>query len=96
MNVLLRCKVGRGMFSGELAVRGTAADGVEFSLFVPKECVRYREPVEDPTSVDALLCVNVLAEEAGRVLILLPGEAFENGRTVTVDAQQLEQVTADT
>ncbi len=95
MNALFRCKVGHGMFSGEIAVRGAAADGEEFSLFVPKEFVRYGQPLEDSTNVDGLLRVKVLAEEAGRYLIQLPGEAFENGRTVTVGAGQLEQVPVD-
>ena len=39
MEALLRCLVNRGMFSGEVSVRGKSSDGTEFSLFVPEDSV---------------------------------------------------------
>ena len=94
MTAYLRCKAGRGLFSGEIAVQGSTASGEEFSLFVPEEYVECRAPLQETTDVDALLCVDVLAQDAQFLLVRLPAEAFENGRTVTVERKQIEERTA--
>ena len=47
MEAFLRCLISRGMFSDEVAVRGTMADGKEYSLFAPKAFVEVEELVPD-------------------------------------------------
>lgn len=90
MDNCLRCQVTPGMFSGEVAVRGTTADGTEFSLFVSEEFVDCSEPVTEGRPVDGWLSVEVLAREDNLALVRLPGQTFENGQTVTVLDSQLE------
>ncbi len=91
MDTTLRCQVSPGMFSEEVAVRGVAADGAEFSLFVSDECVEFDAPIGNRESVAGWLRVEVLAREGDLVLVRLPGQAFENGQTVTVRDCQLER-----
>ena len=55
MDAALRCQVSPGMFSGEVAVRGIAADGAEFSLFVADEFVESDAPVGDSEPVEGWL-----------------------------------------
>ena len=90
MEALLRCQVSLGMFSGEFAVRGKAANGVEFSLFVAEDFVEPGMPVTEGKSVDGWLRVEVLAREGALMLVRLPAETFENGRTVTVRDIEVE------
>ena len=78
------------MFSGEVAVRGEEADGTEFSLFVPEEFVDCNLPRGESESVEGLIHVVVLAREGNLALVRLPGQAFENGQTVTVRDSELE------
>lgn len=90
MDDFLRCRVGPGLFSGEFAVRGAAADGAEFSLFVADDFVECDSPVTGSGPVDGWLRVEVLAREAGLMLVRLPGQTFENGQTVTVRESEIE------
>jgi hypothetical protein len=90
MWISLRCQVSRGLFSGEVAIRGTTADGTEFSLFVSDDFVEFDAPVGDSGPVDGWLRVEVLVREGPLVLVRLPGQTFENGQTVTVRDCQLE------
>ncbi len=90
MEALLRCQVNRGMFSGELAVRGKTAGGSEFSLFVPEDFVEANRPATGDQTVDGWLRVDVLAREGALILVRLPGQTFENGQTVTVRDDQVE------
>ena len=90
MEALLRCRISRGMFSREVAVRGVTADGTEFSLFVPEDFVEIDESVARTEAVDGWLRVDVLAREGGRMLVRLPGQTFENGQSVTVRDSQIE------
>jgi hypothetical protein len=78
------------MFSGEVAVRGVAADGTEFSLFVTDDFVEFDAPAIHNGPVDGWLRVEVLAREDNLALVRLPGQTFENGQTVTVLETQLE------
>jgi len=90
MEAFLRCKVSPGMFSGEVAVRGQTAAGVEFSLFVPDHLVEYDGIILARNSTDGWLCVEELAREGGLILVRLPGQTFENGQTVTVRETEIE------
>ncbi len=90
MDALLRCQVSPGMFSGEVAVRGRAADGTEFSLFVSDDCVEHDQAIPADGSVEGWLCVDMLAREGPLLLVRLPGQTFENGQTVTVRDTEVE------
>lgn len=90
MEALLRCQVNRGMFSGEVAVRGKTAGGTEFSLFVPEDFVEANRPTTGDQTVDGWIRVDVLAREGALILVRLPGQTFENGQTVTVRDDQVE------
>ena len=93
MTAYLNCNVTRGQFSGEYAIRGTAQAG-EFSLFVPKECVKGIN--DEWGNVDgeqqALLRVTILKEDEDRALVELPAQTFENGQAVTVQRDQIREV----
>ncbi len=91
MDASLRCQVSPGMFSGEVAVRGIAADGAEFSLFVSDEFVESETPVHGDGPVDGWLLVELLDRKNDLVLVRLPGQAFENGQTVTVRNSHVER-----
>jgi hypothetical protein len=90
MDALLRCQVSPGLFNGEVAVRGETADGTEFSLFVSDDLVEYDLPVDAACSVDGWLYADVLDRKADLLLVQLPGQTFENGRTITVRDSQVE------
>jgi hypothetical protein len=79
------------MFSDEVAIRGAAADGSEFSLFAPEECVEYDAASLSNDWVDGLLSVKVLDAKGGLRLIELPAEPFEVGRFIAVQDSQIEQ-----
>ena len=90
MEVLLRCQVSRGMFSGEVAVRSKTAYGIEFSLFVAEEFVEADLSATADAAVEGWLRVEVLAREGALMLVRLPGQTFENGQTVTVRDSEVE------
>jgi hypothetical protein len=90
MGVYLSCRVSRGLFSDERAVSGRDFRGVEFSLFVPEEVVESAN-LQGDESVDGWLKVEILDEQGGLLLVRLPGQAFENGRTLTVSRSQVEE-----
>ena len=91
MDTFLRCQLSPGMFSVEAAVRGTAADGTEFSLFVPRDFIECDQPISDSSSIDGWLRVKILDQADDLTLVRLPGQAFENGETVTVKDSEVEQ-----
>lgn len=90
MDAYLRCKIRKGLFSDEVAVFGTSADGNSFSLFVPEESVELRGLPRD-AAVDGLLRVEILDEGNGQVLVRLPAQAFENGTTLVVRDAEVER-----
>jgi hypothetical protein len=90
MDALLRCQVSPGLFSGEVAVRGETADGTGFSLFVSDDFVEYDPSVDTASPVAGWLYAEVLDRKADMVLVQLPSQTFENGRTITVRDSQIE------
>jgi len=90
MDALLQCQVSPGLFNGEVAVRGETADGTGFSLFVSDDFVEYDSPVDAASPVDGWLYAEVLDRKADLLLVQLPGQTFENGRTITVRDSQIE------
>ena len=91
METYLRCRVTPGLFSGEVAVRGVAADGNDFSMFVSTDFVKLAGPLRQDRPVTGWLRVEVLSQPGERTLVRLPGQAFETGSTLAVDASQLKQ-----
>jgi hypothetical protein len=91
MDTLLRCQVSRGLFSGEVAIRGKCADGTDFSLFVPDEYVDCKSQDIGDRMVDGWVVVDVLQTKGPLLLLRLPGESFENGRTILVEDSQIEK-----
>jgi len=89
METYLRCQIGPGMFSGEVSVRGVAADGEEFSLFASDALIERDASDAWCEQMEGWLRVEELAREGDRVLIRLPEQTFENGRTITVRDSQL-------
>ena len=89
MTALLKCQISSGLFSGEVAVRGTDANNNEFSLFVSDDFVEYSLPIGE-NSVDGWICIDVLAREGALLLVRLPAQTFENGQTITVRDSQVE------
>ncbi len=90
MEALLRCQVSRGMFSGEVAVRGKTAYGAEFSLFVPDDFVEADLSATVTEAVNGWIRVEVLQREGALMLVRLPYQTFENGQTVTVRDSEVE------
>jgi hypothetical protein len=86
----LICSASPGQFSDEVAVRGEDYQGNDFSLFTSRKFVHCdRTPTVD-FEVSALLQAVVLDQRDSLYLIRLPGQTFDNGSTITVRAEQLE------
>ena len=90
MDTFLRCRVRSGQFSGEVAVHGRTYNGDEFSLFVPDEYVDCDTPPTGESTVDGWIRVHILASDAQRLLVQLPEQSFENGRTITVAKTEVQ------
>ncbi|KKL97165.1 hypothetical protein LCGC14_1837240 [marine sediment metagenome] len=87
MTAYLTCNITPGQFIGEWAVRGSAYDSTEFSLFVEDHDVDFDDTRPERTG---LLRVEVLDQDADRALVKLPVATFEQGRTITVDRTQIQ------
>jgi hypothetical protein len=92
--MLLRCKASKGQFQSEVAISGAEYNGTEFSLFADLRFVECDILPEDGRPVDALLRVVELEREGSLVLISLPGQTLANGKTITVNAEALEECQA--
>jgi hypothetical protein len=89
MATYLKCKVSQGQFSDEFAVRGMSHDGVEFSLFAWGGDV-IRSTTEEGEH-DGWILVEVIAREADRTMVYVPGSDVRNGQIVTVFETELEE-----
>jgi hypothetical protein len=85
----LRCTLTPGQFDDEFAVSGHLADGTGFSLFAPKEYINYDQNPSFDHPVSGAIRVELMTRQGGSALVLLPRQALENGRAVTVKAAQL-------
>jgi hypothetical protein len=91
MATYLKCKVSRGQFSDEFAIRGMSHDGIEFSLFAwGGDVIRLST---DEGEWGGLVRVEVMAREAHRTMVKLPGHVFDvpGGQIVTVFETELEE-----
>jgi len=90
MKTYLSCEVRRGQFGAEWAVRGVTVSGAGFSFFAPNEYVELDKARSNSEGGLGWIRVEVLEEDEHRALVRLPGQTFENGRTVTVRRDQIE------
>jgi len=91
MATYLSCEAREGQFPGECAIKGTTYAGGGFSLFAPQELVELVSAPVTQEPVAAWLRVDVLDSDSHRALVRLPGQTFENGRTVTVSRERIEE-----
>jgi len=85
----LSCTISPGQFTGEFAVRSKMFDATEFSLFAPKEDLRFdKEPTEKNSEIGSMR-VSFVQEEDDLIMVMLPRPTFENGRMVTVKREQV-------
>ncbi len=92
MTKWLDCEIAQGQFTGEYAVKARMFDETEFSLFVPKNCLKFSEEPSLDKHVSGMISVSVTDQKDDLVLVNLPRPTFENGRSITVKQSQLKQV----
>lgn len=83
----LRCEVSAGQFPTEAAIKGEDYSGEEFSLFVPRQCVRPDAGLCDEW-ISGMVRVEILDARNNLSLVELPGKTFNNGSTITVRDDQ--------
>ena len=85
MDIWLRCKIGRGQFTEEFAIEGRSVDERGFSLFAQGDDLEFEGmPPTGDQFIDGWIRVRKIDERDDLVLIELPEQTLENGRTVTV------------
>lgn len=89
MEKWLDCTISEGQFTGEFAVQGKMFDSTDFSLFAPKEVLRFEEEPTKNKHVKGSIQVTSLEQKGDLSLITLPRPTFENGRTITVKTSQI-------
>jgi hypothetical protein len=89
MEKWLKCEISPGQFTGEYAVRCRMYDGTSFSLFAPRDCLEFDGEPSGDKPVHGKISVVVTGRAGNLCLINLPRPTFENGRTITVEAEQL-------
>ena len=83
----LRCKLHRGMFSGEYAIVVQTTAGKFLTFFAPDDFLQPGKRPAGSEEVDGKIRVDVLDEQAG--VIYLPREPFEGSRFIRVPANVL-------
>jgi len=87
----LICLASPGQFSDEVAIHGIDYAGNEFELFTSRRFVRFEHDPSSEKEVDARLQTVLLESKDNLCLIQLPGQTFDNGSSITVRADQLEE-----
>ncbi|MCK4291966.1 MAG: hypothetical protein KAY65_02120 [Planctomycetes bacterium] len=90
MEKWLDCTISPGQFTGEFAVQGKMFDATEFSLFAPKEDLKFSGKPSWDKPVQGFIRVIPGASEGDLLLVSLPRPTFENGRTITVKIDQVK------
>ena len=91
MEEWLECTITPGQYSGEYAIQGEMFDNTGFSLFAPKEDLRFPEEPTANKPVQGLIRIVPGAQKDDLLLVSLPRPTFENGRTITVKKEQLRK-----
>lgn len=89
MEKWLECTISPGQFTGEFAVQGKMFDATEFSLFAPKEDLKFDGEPSWDKPVQGLIRVIPGTNEGDLLLVSLPRPTFENGRVITVKMEQV-------
>ncbi|MDH4238204.1 MAG: hypothetical protein OEW48_01440 [Phycisphaerae bacterium] len=89
MDRWIDCTISEGQFTGEFAVQGKMFDSTDFSMFAPKEVLRFEEEPTKNKRVQGSIQVTLLEQKDDLSLIALPRPTFENGRTITVKTSQI-------
>lgn len=82
METWLKCKILQGQFSEEFVVEGRDAKNVPFSLFSR----------DSDVDTDGWIKVEVIAKTGELCLVRLPQQTLENGSTVTVRCEDLQEL----
>lgn len=90
MEKWLNCTISPGQFTGEFAVQGEMFDSTEFSLFAPKEDLKFSGEPSWDKPVHGSIRVTVSEQKDNLLLVSLPRPAFENGRVITVKKEQIK------
>ena len=90
MEKWLECTISPGQFTGEFAVQGKMFDATEFSLFAPKEDLKFSGEPSWDKPVQGFIRVAHGASEGDLLLVSLPRPTFENGRVITVKMEQVK------
>jgi hypothetical protein len=86
----VNCTISVGQFSGEYGVQGCLFNGRPFSLFAQEKDVMFNEPPQPGKPVTGRICAEIIEKKDDLVLVALPESTFENGRTITVRANQIK------
>jgi hypothetical protein len=91
MEKWLECTITLGQFSGEYAVQGEMFDATDFSLFAPKKDLIFHEEPATGKPVKGLIRIVPGAQKEDLVMVSLPRPTFENGRTITINKNQIRE-----
>ncbi len=89
MEKWLDCTISPGQFTGEFAVKGKMFDATEFSLFAPKEDLKFSGKPSWDKPVKGFIRVIPGSSEGDLLMVSLPRPTFENGRVITVKMEQV-------
>lgn len=89
MEKWLDCTICPRQFTGEFAIQGKMFDASEFSLFAPKEDLKFTGEPSWDKPVRGFIRVMPGPQKDNLLLVTLPQPTFENGRTITVKADQI-------
>ena len=87
----LTCTVSRGQFSGEYAVSIEVFDGTHVSLFAGESDVELDRQLSGDDSVMGRIHVEIVDQSDDLLLVRLPQPTLENGQTITVKAEAIQQ-----
>jgi hypothetical protein len=87
----LKCTVSIGQFGSEYGVDGVQFNDKPFSLFVPKDSVKFSEEPSKEKPVPGWVRVQIVSRDEDMILVLLPRPTFQSGPYVTVKPDQLEK-----
>ena len=91
MEEWLECTITPGQFSGEYAIQGEMFDKSDFSLFAPRNELRFSGEPTSREPVKGLIHIVPGLQKDDLLLVSLPRPTFENGRTITVRKEQLQK-----
>jgi hypothetical protein len=86
----VRCSISLGQFGDEYGVDGHEHDDTPFSLFAPRDAVKFEAAPTRDKSVPGAVLVDVIERKGNLVLVRLPRPTFQAGYFVTVKPDQLE------